>query len=419
MALAFVKAGFDVTGIDIDPRKIGQLSRGLSYISDVTPSEIDAALKTQRFRVSTEYAAATLADRDVVLICAPVQLTPTRTQDTTQLRQATEQLQPHVRAGLFIVVHSATPPGTTRTLIQPILQRDGLQAGRDFDLVCAPERADMGRFTPAVSNIPRVVGGASAQSTARAMRLFAALGAAVHIVSSLDVAEVSVMLENVSRAVNIALVNEMALLCERMGVDIWEAVNAAQSKPFGFTPFTPGPGVGGHRVAVDPYLLAETAHAYDLHLQTVEAAAEVNLSMPFHAVELLDQALSQARIPMKSARIIVVGVAYKRDVEDTTHAPARRIIETLIKRGAEVSYYDPYVPRLDVGGNYYLPTKHSLVSTNLSESNLERAHGVVIVTGHHAVDYANIVRYSRAVVDCCNATRGVTGAENKVVRLGA
>ena len=411
-----------MTGIDIDARKLGQLGKGLSYISDVTFAEVSAANQTGRFRAAQDYAI--LSDRDVVFICVPVQLTAARTTDLSQLIGAAEMLQQHLHAGQLVVLHSACPPGSTRKVIQPILERGGLKAGIDFDLISAPERADMGRTDFAVANIPKVVGGVAEQSTARAMRLFSGLGAPIHPVSSPDIAELSVMIENVFRTVNIAFVNELALLAERMGLDIWEALNAAQTKPFGFMPFTPGAGAGGQHMPIDPYLLADIAREHQMHAYLIEAAASLNLAMPFHVISLLEQALGHARIAMREARVMVVGVAYKRDVEDSTHAPARQIIELLIKRGAQVSYYDPYVPRLELGGNTTLAEKHSLVSTNLSESNLERTHGVVIVTGHHAVDYANIVRYARAVVDCCNATAGVQINLNNpnmdhVIRLGA
>ena len=355
----------------------------------------------------------------MIFICIPVHLDAVRVPNLLPLRSAAEAIQAQLKPGQMIVVSSAIAAGSTQTLIRPLLEHGGLSAATDFDLAYVATREDAGRLDYSLTNTPLVIGGVSQQAIERGMRLLSGLGVRVHLAPSPDVAEMSKLLESAFRSVNIALINEMALLCERLGIDIWEVINAAQSKPFGYMPFTPGPGVGGQHIPVHTELLAFKAREYDLHLPLLETATHINLGMPVHAIDLMERALSKAHLALQGAKIIVVGVAYKRDVEDIHDSPGKRIIELLIKHGAQVSYNDPYVSRLEVGGTAVMPEKRSLVSITLDESILELSHGVIIVTGHHAVDYANIVRHSRAVVDCCNATGGLATATGKVIRLGA
>ncbi len=402
--------------MESDARRVGQLNKGLSYIGDIPAADIAAAQRAGRFRATQDYAA--LHDRDVVFICVPVQLDKADVPNLQPLREAAEAIQAQLKPGQMIVLSSAIAAGSTQRWLRPILERGGLSAIADFDLAYVATREDAGRLDYAITNTPLVIGGVTQQASERGMRLLSGLGARVHLAPSPDVAEMSKLLESVFRTVNIALINEMALLCERLGLDIWEVINAAKSKSFGFMPFTPGPGVGGQHLPVHTELLTHTAREVDLHLPLIETATHINLGMPFHAVDLLERALSRIHLALQGAKIIVVGAAYKRDVEDTQDAPGKRIIELLIKRGAEVSYNDPYVSRLEVGGNAVLAEKRNLVSVNLNESILELSHGVIIVAGHHAVDYTTLIRYARVVVDCCNATEGLRGKATHVLRLG-
>ncbi len=334
------------------------------------------------------------------------------------LCKAAEAIQAQLKPGQMVILSSAIGAGSTQTLLRPILEHGGLSATTDFDLAYLATRDDAGKLDFSYVNLPLVLGGVTQQAIERGMRLLSSLGARVHLAASPDIAEMSKLLESAFRAVNIALINEMALLCERLGIDIWEVINAAKTKPFGFMPFAPGPGVGGQHIPVHTELLTHKAREYDLHLPLIEIATHINLGMPLHAIDLLERTLSQKHLALHGAKIIVVGVAYKRDVEDTHDAPGKRIIELLIKRGAQVSYNDPYVSRLEVGGNAVLAEKRNLVSITLNESLLELCHGVLIVTGHHAVDYATIIRHAPIVVDCCNATEGLRGKASNVQRLG-
>jgi UDP-N-acetyl-D-glucosamine dehydrogenase len=301
--------------------------------------------------------------------------------------------------------------------VQPILERSGLKAGVDFDLAFCPERIDPGRSDWTVTNTPKVVGGITREGTSRASTVMAALGAPVHQVSSPKAAEMTKLLENIFRSVNIAMVNELALLSERMGIDIWEVINAAKTKPFGFMPFSPGAGVGGHCIGVDPYYLSWKAREFDFYTKFIELAAEVNQSMPFHVVDLAEQALSQRKVAVRDAKVLVLGVAFKRDVDDPRNSPAERVIELLLKRGAKVTYHDPYVPRFHVGGNVFHRETVTLLSQPLTEACLKESDCVIVVTGHHVIDYNFVVKTSPAVVDCCDATASISNRKN-VTRLG-
>ncbi len=415
MALAFAKVGFDVTGIDIDLRKVGQLSNGLSYSAEVSSADVRAMGQASRFRATADFSA--LADRDTILLCVPITLDAARIPNRQALERAIESIQTQLKPGQM-VVSCSDGIGETQDLIRVCLERSGLSATVDFDLIYMSPRIDPGRLDFTIANTPLVIGGVTQRAIERGMRLVNGLGVSVHPISSPSSAEMSKLLEGAFRAVNIALVNELAPLCERMGLDIWEIINAATGKPFGFMPFSPGAGVGGQFIPVQTELLAAKAREHNLHLPLIETAVHINLSMASHAVHLLEHALSQVHVALRGAKVIVVGVAYKRDTEDIHDAPARRIIEMLIKQGAQVSYHDPYVPRLEIGGTATLAKKRSLVSVALDESTLELTHGVIIVTGHHAVDYANLVRHARAVVDCVNATEGVKTKGATIIRLG-
>ena len=416
LAVAFAHAGRSVVGVDVDARRVAQLNAGTSYLADIASEGVAKAVRSGSLTATTDYDA--LRDCDVIFICVPTPFDAMRAPDLSFVISAAEGIAPRLSRGQLVVLQSTTYPGTTQEVVQPILERSGLKVGVDFDLAFCPERIDPGRTDWTVANTPRVVGGATPESTQRAAVVLGALGAPVHCVSSPRVAEMTKLLENIFRSVNIALVNELALLSERMGIDIWEVIQAASTKPFGFMPFTPGAGVGGHCIGVDPYYLSWKAREYDFHTNFIELAAEVNQNMPFHVVDLVARALDRLHVAMSDATLLVLGVAFKRDVDDPRNSPAERVIELLLRRGAKVMYHDPYVPRFHVGGNVFHREPVALLSQPLTEANLRKAHCAVIVTGHRVVDYGFVVRTAPAVVDCCNATFAVDGDKRHVMRLG-
>ena len=416
LAIAFARAGRKTIGIDIDPRKVASLAAGQSYILDVESSDVASLTDAGLFSATLDYDA--LRGVDAIFICVPTPYDAMRAPDLSYIRDTAEGILPRLGKGQLIVLQSTTYPGTTEEIVLPILERSGLKAGVDFDLAFSPERIDPGRRDFDVRNTPKVVGGLTPGATERASILLSAIGAPIHPVSSPRAAEMTKLLENIFRSVNIAMVNELARLCERMNIDIWEVINAAKTKPYGFMAFTPSAGVGGHCIGVDPYYLSWKAREYDFYTRFIELAAEVNQSMPFHVVSLVEEALSRVSVPMLGAKVLILGVAFKRDVDDARNSPAERVMELLIKRGVEVSYHDPYVSRFTVGGDVFHREVKSLLSAPLSAEALRDAHCVVIVTGHKTVDYRLVVANARAVVDCCNATEFVGIDRSKVVRLG-
>ncbi len=416
LVVAFARAGFPVTGVDVDEGKVAALNAGRSYIGDVADEDLRPHVASGCLWATTDYDA--LREADAIFICVPTPYDAQRAPDLSFIRAAAEGIRPRLRPGQLVVLQSTTYPGTTEEVVQPILEAGGLRAGVDFYLAFSPERIDPGNKQWSAYNTPKVVGGVDPESTRLACELLGQMGAPVHPVSSPRAAEMSKLLENIFRAVNIALVNELALLAERMGIDFWEVIEAAKTKPFGFMPFYPGAGVGGHCIPVDPYYLSWKAREYDFYTKFIELAAEVNQAMPYHAVDLAAEALSQDGLPLKGARVLVLGVAFKPDVDDPRNSPAERVIELLLARGAAVRYHDPYIPRFTVGGNVFYRPNCTLESVPLTDEELAAADCVVIVTGHRSVDYTRVVRAARRVVDCCNATRGAP-SERPVVRLGA
>jgi len=406
-----------VVGVDLDPRKISQLRARASYIPDVPTADVAAAVEAGCFEATTDYDR--LRDRDVIFICVPTPYDAMRAPDLSFIVNAAEGIQSRLRRGQMIVLQSTTYPGTTEEIVRPILEKSGLTCDVDFDLAFSPERIDPGRSDFTVANTPKVVGGTTPQATARAAELLSIMGAPIVQVSSPRSAEMTKLLENIFRSVNIALVNELARLCERMGIDIWEVINAAKTKPFGYMPFTPGPGVGGHCIGVDPYYLSWKAREFDFYTRFIELAAEVNQSMPFHVVDLTEMALSGIGMPLRDAQVLVLGVAFKRDIDDARNSPSERIIELLLNRGAKVAYHDPYVPCFQVGGDVFHRNVESLLSQPLTEASLKAADCVVIATGHRSIDYGYVVRHAKVVVDCCNATAPVKEGRSKILRLGS
>ncbi len=417
LALAFAKAGFVTIGVEIDAGRVEQLNAGRSYIEDVADAELLPHLQEGRLRAAVDYAV--VRDCDAVFICVPTPYSIQRNPDLSYIVSATEGIAPYLRAGQLVVLQSTTYPGTTTEVVQPILERvSGLSAAADdFYLAFSPERIDPGNKHWSAYNTPKVVGGLTPNATAVAAALLRQMGAPVHEVSSPSAAELTKLLENTFRAVNIALVNEMAQLAERMGIDVWEVIDAAKTKPFGFMPFSPGPGVGGHCIPIDPYYLLWKAREYDFYTRFIELAAETNETMPYHVVDLVTRGLSVEGKSLHGARTLVLGVAFKPDIGDSRNTPAERIIELLLGRGAQVQYHDPFVPTFHVGGNVFYNNALTLESTPLIDEVLQATDVVVIVTGHHNVDYGWVLQRASLVVDSCNAAQGFTGTA-RVIRLG-
>jgi UDP-N-acetyl-D-glucosamine dehydrogenase len=416
LAVGFARAGYPVLGLEVDERKVAAVNEGRSYIQDVAGSDVMSLVKAGHLSASNDYDL--LLNADAIFICVPTPFDSMKAPDLTYIAQAARGIASRLRAGQLVILQSTTYPGTTEEFVLPLLEESGLQGGRDFHLAFSPERINPGDREYTVENTPKVVGGLTPHCAELARSLLAQLFAQVHVVSSPRSAEMSKLLENIFRSVNIALVNELALLSERMGIDIWEVIEAAKTKPFGFMPFYPGPGVGGHCIPVDPYYLSWKAREYDFYTKFIELAAEVNQTMPYHVVDLVSQALSQEGKPLEGAKVLILGVAFKRDIDDARNSPAQRIIELLLTRGARVSYNDPFVPRYRVGRDVFHPEERWLESVDLTDQVLADADCVIVVAGHKATDYSKVLQQARIVVDTVNATRGIGGPAH-VVRVGA
>lgn len=420
LATTFARNGFRVLGVDVDQAKINTLARGESYIQDV-PSELIASLTASaHFDATSDYG--NLRDCDVIFICVPTPMTAQKAPDLTFIQSATRGIQKQLRPGQLIILQSTTYPGTTDEFVLPILSETGLKVGEDFFLAFSPERIDPGHTSSAgydVENTPKVVGGITPQCTELAAALLAHLTAKVHIVSSPRAAEMCKLLENTFRSVNIALVNELALLCERMGIDVWEVIDAARTKPYGFMPFYPGAGVGGHCIPVDPYYLSWKAREYDFFTRFIEFAADTNQLMPMHVVEVTARALNRVGKRVSGSRILVLGVAFKPNIDDARNSPAERVIELLLEHGATVEYSDPHVPQFRLGQNVFHKPSVYMQSVSLDDGALTQCDCAVITTAHRAFDYEQIVCKAPLVVDTTNATRRVQHGRGKIVRIGA
>jgi UDP-N-acetyl-D-glucosamine dehydrogenase len=417
LAVAFGHAGVPVIGIELQPHKVDTLNAGQSYIPDVPPQDIAALVKQGLLHATCGYEA--VREADAIFICVPTPYDAAKAPDLSFIINAVDAITPRLRQGHLVVLQSTTFPGTTDEIVLPRLERSGLKAGVDFDLAFSPERIDPGNTQFTAINTPKVVGGTTERATQRAAALLKRIGAPVELVSSARAAEMTKLLENIFRSVNIALVNEIALLCERMGMDVWEVIRAAKSKPFGFMPFYPGAGVGGHCIPIDPLYLSWKAREYDFHTNFIDLAANVNESMPYHVIDLVARGLSRQGRGLAQANVLVLGVAFKRDIDDPRNSPAERVIELLLLRGAQVKYHDSYVPHFSVGPDVFHRKKLTLNSVPLEDAILSEADGVVIVTGHRNVDYERVVSQARLIVDCCNATAEVKTGREKIVLLGA
>ena len=421
LATGLAKAGYQVIGIDASPTKVDTLNQGISYIPDVPTSELAALVKpaegAARLTATTTYDA--LSEVEVIFICVPTPFDAMKAPDLTYVCQAATGIRSQLRPGQLVILQSTTYPGTTEEVVQPLLEESGLIAGQDFFLAFSPERIDPGRTDYTVENTPKVVGGINPASATLAGDLLACLTPKIHLVSSPRAAEMTKLLENIFRSVNIALVNELAILSERMNIDFWEVIEAAKTKPFGFMPFYPSAGVGGHCIPVDPYYLSWKAREYDFYTRFIELAAEVNGDMPYHTVELVVQALNRFGKSVRDAKVLVLGVAFKPNIDDARNSPAERVIELLLKQGAQVSYHDPYVPCFKVGGDVVLQETVALISEPLTIETVAESDCCIIVTGHRGIDYAWLVNHCRLIVDTVNATQSVADNRDRVVRLGA
>jgi len=401
-AATFAEAGCSVLIVDVVPELVARLNRGESHIEDVSSERLAPLVESGKLRATTDYGD--VADCNAVVIAVPTPLSRQREPDLSIVESAARSLAQVLRKGQLVVLESTTWPGTTRELLQPILETSGLKAGEDFHLAFAPERVDPGRTDWTTKTTPKVVGGITPECTERAAELYGRAIDTVHRVSTPEAAELTKLLENTFRAVNIALVNELAVLCDRMGIDIWEVVGAAATKPFGFMPFNPGPGLGGHCIPVDPFYLTWKAREYGFHTEFIELAGKVNEEMPYFCRSLISQALNHgAQKAMKGSRILVLGVAYKPDIGDVRESPALKIISLLRNAGADISFHDPHVASIDVDGSELSSTAYEPGAYDC----------VVIVTNHSDFDYDALVDEAKLVVDLRNAT-GVKGtvAEN-------
>ena len=401
LAVAFAESGHEVVGLDADSRKVEALNAGNSYIEDI-PDDVLAPLG-ERLGATTDHAA--LASCEAVIICVPTPLTGSREPDLTYLTDSAAALSSVLQPGQLIVLESTTYPGTTRERLQPILEESGMAAGRDFHLAFSPERIDPGRTDYTVRTTPKLVGGITPACTERARELYSLICDEVVVLTTPEAAELSKLLENIFRSVNIALVNELSQLCERLGIDVWEVIDAASTKPFGFMRFEPGPGMGGHCLPVDPFYLAFKAREHDFYPEFIELAGKVNRSQPAYCVERIGRALNDAGKPVKGSRILLLGISYKPGVGDIRESPALEIVSLLRELGGDVSYSDPFVPELPEFG---------LSSVDLDEG-LGSADLAAIVTAHPGVDLAEVVAAAPRVVDFRGVTREIDAAN--LIRL--
>jgi UDP-N-acetyl-D-glucosamine dehydrogenase len=403
LAAVFADAGVEVAGVEAAPERCALVNAGESYIKDVPSPALKRVVEAGLLRATTEVAA--IAGCEAVVICLPTPLNANREPDLSLVTQAAGELAGHLRRGQLVTLESTTYPGTTREVLAPILEAgSGLTAGVDFHLAFSPERVDPGRTDFTTKTTPKVVGGLSPACTQRALEVYGKAIDHLVAVSTPEVAEMTKLLENIFRSVNIALVNELAMLCDRMGVDVWEVVEAAATKPFGFMKFQPGPGLGGHCIPVDPFYLSWKAREFDFWTEFIELAGKVNENMPYFCVEKLHFALNSRGRSLNGAKVLIVGVAYKADIDDLRESPALKVIRQLQTHGADVAYHDPFVPTLD---------EYGLASVGLTDGRpLADYDAVAIVTAHTGLDYRAIVEQAPLVVDFRNATAGLPGAGN-------
>jgi len=408
LAVEFAKEGFRVTGIDLDPARVALVNRARSYILDVPSDDLRKLRRTRRLRATSSFAV--LRSQDAIIICVPTPLRKTREPDMAHVLSATKEVAGRVRKGQLIVLESTTYPGTTDEVILPALAARGLAVGRDFCLAFSPERIDPGNARYMTRTIPKVIGGITPRCTRLATALYGSIIHRTVPVSSSKVAEMVKLLENTFRAVNIGLVNEIALICDRLGIDVWEVIEAARTKPFGFMPFYPGPGIGGHCIPNDPMYLAWKVRVHGFEARFIELATQINSAMPEYVVEKVAKVLNERRRALRGSRVLLLGLAYKKDVGDTRDSPGFDIARLLEERGSRVDYHDPYVPSTELNGL-------SRTSTPLTAAALRRADCVVVLTNHSTVDYALVLRYARMIVDTRNQYGDLPRPSSRVVKL--
>ena len=406
LAVEMAQAGFHVVGIDIDEKRVKQLNQGQSYIQDVPTADVAGLVREKRFHATTDFSA--LRECDTVNICVPTPLSKQRDPDVSFIVAAATEVARYLHRGQLVILESTTYPGTTDELVLPMLSESGLEVGKDFFLAFSPERVDPGNPTFNTRNIPKVVGGVTAACTAVAVKLYRQRLEHVVAVSSTQVAEMVKLLENTFRSVNIGLVNELALMCARLKIDVWEVIRAAGTKPFGFMPFYPGPGLGGHCIPIDPFYLSWKARASGFEARFIELAGHVNGHMPDHVVDLVLEALNRQGKSVRGSRVLVLGVAYKADIDDVRESPSLDIMEKLREKGAKIEYSDPHVASIAFAGG-------TLKSVPLTAAKVKAYDCLVVATAHKAFDWTTLLEWSKAIVDTRNALAGKQSP--KIVRL--
>jgi len=402
--------GFDTIGFDIDQSKIDMLAKGESYIKHIESKWVAEMVDSGKFSATADFAQ--LAQADCISICVPTPLDVHHEPDLRYVCDTTEAIAQYLRPGHLIILESTTYPGTTEEVLKPILDTSGLTIDQDYFLAYSPEREDPGNPTHTIRTIPKVVGGTSENSTTLVSDYYGTIFDRVVPVSSPAVAELTKLLENIFRSVNIALVNELKMLCDRMGIDVWEVIDAAASKPFGFMPFYPGPGLGGHCIPIDPFYLSWKAREYDFEARFIALAGEINTGMPQYVITRLMEALNDKGKALNGSRVLVLGIAYKKDVDDPRESPAIKLIELLQQRGAIVAYNDPHIPKIAAGRKHDL----GLDSVELTEDSLAMYDCVLIATAHSAYDIDFIAEHAKLIVDTRNATKNVVGHRDKIVK---
>ena len=408
LAIHFSRKGFRVTGFDLDSRKIDKLLHGESYIKHISADAIKELIDARQLDVTIDFSR--LRDTDCILICVPTPLTEKLEPDLSYLLNTTETIAGNLRTGQLIVLESTTYPGTTQEMLLPRLASNDMKVGEDFFLAFSPEREDPGNQQYTATNIPKVVGGITRACLDVATAMYNSITRAVPV-SSTQTAEMAKLLENTFRSVNIALVNELKILAHKMGIDLFEVIEAAATKPFGYTPFYPGPGLGGHCIPIDPFYLAWKAREYDFSTRFIQLAGEINISMPYYVIEKTMEALNEHRKSLKGSRILVLGVAYKKDVDDDRESPGYAIMKMFLGKGAVVHYNDPWIPKLHTTRKY----NFQMESTPVTPEFLAEMDAVIIITDHSDYDWAKIVKHSNLVIDTRNATKGIKENREKIV----
>ena len=410
LSLTFLRKNIKVLGFDLDTKKIDMLHAGVSYIKHIPSDKVADFVQQGRFSATADFSR--LNEPDVLLICVPTPLTQSREPDMQYIENTAHSIAKVLRPGQMIILESTTYPGTTVELLLPILENSGLAAGENFALAFSPEREDPGNPRYSTADIPKVVGGINEESTTLAADFYKTGLQSVVQVSSTQTAEMSKLLENIFRSVNIALVNELKILCHRMGIDVWEVIRASSTKPFGYMPFYPGPGLGGHCIPIDPFYLTSKAREYDFPTKFIELAGEVNTAMPYYVVQRIMDALNRRKKSINGSRILLLGMAYKKDVDDPRESPSFKLLELLQEKGAEVHYNDPHIPVLPQMRKY----SFNLKSTDLTPATLASMDCILLATDHSAYDYQFILDHADLIVDTRNAFNGLRGAEHKVMQ---